>query len=380
MELGNAYDNLMDEPDEECVHEEKMMLNRNNMNLNRIMAPMAPLPRPKMMRMMESNMMMTQAQVPMAGMGMGPMNNMMGMNMAMNNFASPMMAANFLNVMPNSMNLKQEDILMPDRAFNVNQAFERAEREMGAEFEKPGIAKEYKERHYYIKEHKYSKIENPLWLDFAEHILKNKIFDNFLSKYVLYNQIDFNEYLMILSIIGLPINVIRHNYQAVPNSRFIEITPASNLILFTKELKETQTNLNNKLLISQNVIDELHNDKNVNTNNCTIGISYNHQTIVTNISNQTLSFQLFIQIPQGSICLNSSYYSNLLKVQLNPYQTTNYSNYFYFPKEGKYQQYHPVACKNSKVISVGTGLSYNVKKEYIPSKKIGEVRTPLVPR
>ena len=40
------------------------------------------------------------------------------------------------------------------------------------------------------------------------------------------------------------------------------------------------------------------------------------------------------------------------------------------PKEGKYQQYHPVACKNSKVISVGTGLVYNVKKEYGPSKKV----------
>ena len=91
---------------------------------------------------------------------------------------------------------------------------------------------------------------------------------------------------------------------------------------------------------------------------------------MTNISNQNLSFQLFIQIPQGSICLNSSYYTNLLKVQLTPYETKDFSTFFYFPKEGKYQQYHPVACKNSKVISIGTGLTYNVKKEYVPSKKV----------
>ena len=280
-----------------------------------------------------------------------------------------MMNFNVISASPNMMNLTQSDFIMQDKAFNVNQAFERAEREMGAEFEKPGIAKEYKERHYYIKEHKDSYVENPLWLDLAEYILKNKKYEDFLSKYVLYNKIDFNEFLMILSIIGLPITIVKHKYQAVSNSRLIEITPASNLILFTKELKETPVNINNKLLISQNVIDDLHNDKNVNTNNCTIGITYNHQTIVTNISNQTLSFQLFIQIPQGAICLNSSYYTNLLKVQLNPYQTKNYSNYFYFPKEGKYQQYHPVACKNSKVISVGAGLNYTVKKEYVPSKK-----------
>ena len=293
--------------------------------------------------MMESNIarptMMTQAGF----MNMNNMNNNMNNMMLMNNFnavPNQMMAANFLNVERpmKLMNLKQEDYLIQDRLFGVNQAFERAEREMGAEFEKPGIAKEYKERHYYIKEHKYSNIDNPLWLDFAEFILKNKNYENFLSKYVLFNQIDFNEFLMILSIIGLPITVVKHQYQAVPNSRLIEITPGSNLILFTKELKETPTNLNNKLLISQNVIDDLHNDKNVNTNNCTIGIEYNHQTIVTNISNQTLSFQLFIQIPQGAISLKSSYYTNLLKVQLNPYQTKNYSNYFYFPKVGSLQK------------------------------------------
>ena len=93
------------------------------MNFNRIMAPMAPQPRPQMMRMMESNMMMTQAQAPMMAMNM----NMNMNNMAMNNFAMPMMAANYLNAMPQRMNLKQEDYLRQD--FNVNQAFERAERE-----------------------------------------------------------------------------------------------------------------------------------------------------------------------------------------------------------------------------------------------------------
>ena len=338
--------------DEECADEDgddDEVIHRNVSKKEKAMPP----PINRQMRMMESNIarpMMAYSRAPMQ-----------------------MMAANYLNVAPPMMdrmvNLTQADLLTQDMAFNINQAFERAEREIGAEFEKPGIAKEYKERHYYIKEHKDKEVENPLWLDFAEYILKNKKWEDFLSKYVLYNQISFNEFLMILSIIGLPITIIKHKYQAVANSRLIEITPASNLILFTKELKETSTNLNNKLLISQNVIDDLHNDKNVNTNNCTIGITYNHQTIVTNISNQTLSFQLFIQIPQGSICLNSSYYTNLLKVELNPYQTKNYSNYFYFPKEGKYQQYHPVACKNSKVISIGTGLNYNVKKEYVPSKK-----------
>ena len=331
------------------------MMNNQNMMMNQMMNQNMMYMNNAPMEMMEMNYCAPQM------MAQSSISSMMNMNYA----------ASLSNVAP--VNYCQADFLSQERGVNVQKAFERAEKEMGMEFEKPGLAKEYKERHYYISEHKNDKfdtIQNPLWLDFAEHILKNKKFDDFLSKYVLYNQIEFNEFLMILSIIGLPINIVKHKYQAVPNSRIIEIIPASNLILFTKELKETQTNINNKLLISQNVIDALHNDKNVNTNNCTIGIEYKHQTIVTNISNQNLSFQLFIQIPQGSICLNSSYYTNLLKVQLKPYETKNLSTFFYFPKEGKYQQYHPVACKNSKVISVGTGLSYNVKKEYVPSKKV----------
>ena len=266
------------------------------------------------------------------------------------------------------MKFTQADFLNQEKTKEFEDAFEKAKEEMGAEFEKPGVAKEYKERHYYIKEHK-SEIKNPIWLDFAEHIILNKSHENFLSKYVLYNNIRFNEYLLILSIIGLPIESIKHEYKRVPNSRLISIIPANNLILFTKELTETQVTLNNKLLISQNIIDELHHDMNVNTDNCSIGINYSHQTIVTNISNKSISFQLFIQIPQGSICLNSTYYTNSIKMKLKPYETQNYKIYFYFPKEGEFKQYHPLACKNSNIISTGNGLLYKVKKEYVPSKK-----------
>ena len=181
--------------------------------------------------------------------------------------------------------LMQRDYLQEEKTKEFEEAFDLGIKEMGPEFEKPGIAKEYKERHYYIKEHKDVDIDNPLWLDFAEHILQYKNYENFLSKYVLYNNIEFNEYLLILSIIGLPVESVKHEYKRIPNSRVISIKPGSNLILFTKELTETQLKLNNKLLISQNVIDELHNDTNVNTNNCSTGITYSHQSIVTNISN-----------------------------------------------------------------------------------------------
>jgi len=240
---------------------------------------------------------------------------------------------------------------------------------IGAEFEKPGIAKEYKERHYYIQGHKNSNITNPLWLDFTEFIINNKSYENFLSKYILYNNIDFNEFLLILSIIGLPIESLKHEYKKVQDSRLISINPGSNLILFIKELTETKLDINDKLLISQNVIDNLHNDNNVDINNCTIGICYSHQSIITNISNKTIMFQLFIQIPQGAICLENTYYQNSFKIKLSPYETNDYKINFYFPETGVFSQYHPIAYKNNNIISIGNNLIYNVKKEYTPSKK-----------
>ena len=265
--------------------------------------------------------------------------------------------------------MEQVDFIYEEKKDEYNYALKKAKEEMGNEYEKPGVVKEYKERHYYLKEHKNSEIKNPIWLDFAEHILSNQSYDNFLSKYILYNKIEFNEYLFILSIIGIPVESTKHEYKRVPNSRLINVIPGSNLILFTKELKETKLNINDKLIISQNVKDELHNDMNVNISNCTIGITYTHQTIITNISNKRLMFQLFIQIPQGAICLNSTYYTNSIKMDLKPYKTKNYETYFYFPNVGKFPQYHPLACENSNIISIGNSLLYEVKKEYIPSKK-----------
>ena len=320
------------------------------------------------LNMMAVGAMPQMSQMARIGGGMASLNNAFSCKMGMQT-----RAAHFDNVkmskraMP-EMNFTQADFLNQEKTLEYKNAFEKAKMDMGAEFEKPGVAKEYKERHYFIKNHK-NDIKNPLWLDFAEHILKNKSYENFLSKNILYNDIEFNEFLLILSIIGLPVESIKHEYKRVSNSRLISIKPESNLILFTKEITETKLLLNNKLLISQNIIDELHYDKNVNINNCSIGITYSHQSIVTNISNKSIVFQLFIQIPQGAICLNSTYYTNSKKFRLNPYETQNYKTYFYFPKEGKYPQYHPVACKNSNIISVGNSLIYDVKKEYIPSKK-----------
>jgi len=260
---------------------------------------------------------------------------------------------------------------MVERKDNYKNAVNKAEKDIGGEFEKPGKVKEYQEMHYYLEKFVSYEIKNPLWLDFAEYIIKEKTHKNFLSKNILYNKdVKINEIIYILSVIDLPINSLKHEYKRNNNSKTTSINPISNIILFIKEISEQNLDLNNKLIISQRINQGYYYEENINTNNCSINLPYDFQAILTNISNKSLNFQLFIQIPQGAIGLDNTYYTNLFKIELKPYETKDYKISFYFPKEGTFVQYYPVASQNNKIISAGNSLVYKVKKEYIPSKKI----------
>jgi len=267
--------------------------------------------------------------------------------------------------------LNNLDIIdMKERKENYKNAVMKAEKEIGREFEKPGKVKEYQETHYYLEKFEPYKIRNPLWLDFAEYIIKEKTHKNFLSKNILYNKdVKINEIIYILSVIDLPINSLRHEYKRNKSTKMTSIYPISNIILFSKEISESNLDLNNKLIITQKV-NEGDYEKNININNCSINLPYDFQAILTNISNKTLNFQLFIQIPEGAIGLNNTDYTNLFKIILKPYETKDYKIHFYFPKEGTFAQYYPVASQNNKIISIGNSLVYRVKRDYIPSKKI----------
>ena len=147
----------------------------------------------------------------------------------------------------------------------------------------------------------------------------------------------------------------------------IIITPNSNLLLFTKEICEAKVELNSKLLISQNLINVSHPNSygTDDENNIMIGDTYTHEVIVTNISNKKIDFDIFIQIPEGSVPLNQTYYTQNHHISLNSFITSSYSTTFYFPNSGKYKQYHPIATKEGIVISIGNPLTYTVNTERV---------------
>ena len=237
----------------------------------------------------------------------------------------------------------------------------------GAQYEKPGCAKEYKERHYLYKNHKET-FTSPLWLELADHIILHKTKDGFLSKYILNSLVNINEFIWILCVLDLPIHNAKHIYNRIPG-RKIEITPSSNLLLFTKEISEAKLELNTKILISQNIALPNKSDANVAFDNVVKNTIYSHETIVTNVSSKKIEFDLFIQIPEGAIPMKGSFYTQTHHMSLSGYQTLSYQSYFYFPQEGTFKQYHPVATKEANIISIGESFSYHVKESVSFDKK-----------
>ena len=63
---------------------------------------------------------------------------------------------------------------MVERKDNYKNAVNKAEKDIGGKFEKPGKVKEYQETHYYLEKFISYEIKNPLWLDFDEYIIKEK--------------------------------------------------------------------------------------------------------------------------------------------------------------------------------------------------------------
>ena len=82
---------------------------------------------------------------------------------------------------------------------------------------------------------------------------------------------------------------------------------------------------------------------------------------------------MFIEIPEGSIPLDNSYYSQLYHLNINSFTTTSFSVRFYFPNEGSFNMYHPIAAKGTTILSVGQPLKFTVN-EAIDYNKLQQLK------
>ena len=61
--------------------------------------------------------------------------------------------------------------------------------------------------------------------------------------------------------------------------------------------------------------------------------------------------EILCEIPDGSLPLNTLYYTKSMNMTLPSYTTQQFEYFFYFPLEGKFNIYPSNASRNSQVVS-----------------------------
>lgn len=244
-----------------------------------------------------------------------------------------------------------------------------------------GKGKEYKETHYYnCISGEVNFFPNPFFADLAEYWANNinsNLATDFVSINIIHPIYNLPQLVATLAVLDLPINSVSQTFNR-SEGLGLEIIANSNFIIFTKEISETTINKDVK---SNLMIAQVTNKKNVQTENLLVnednenetGIDskyiineiYRHETIVTNISNKTISFELLVQVPEGSIPVDGSDYTKTINLTLDKFKTTKIEMFFYFPKVGNFIQFPPNASIDGIVVSKAKELNYEVVENII---------------
>jgi hypothetical protein len=228
----------------------------------------------------------------------------------------------------------------------------------------PGKSQEYVETQYlYTNGYSNNTLNINLsmfWADACQfYSTKNKN-NQFLTTNVLSHFSSVSELIFAIAFLDLPFKSANHEYCQNEN-RSLSIKLNNNCILFTKEISETHSSDKDiTLMIAQNTCEVGKPDSEETIEEYLINKVYSHKTIVTNITNEKIDFELLIQIPQGAIPIMNSDYIKTINDSLDKFFTRSYEVFFYFPQCGGFSQTGPNVCVEGVVVAKGEELTYNV--------------------
>ena len=180
-----------------------------------------------------------------------------------------------------------------------------------------------------------------------------------MSEYFTLALSNINEAALAIALIDLPFKDDSHGFKA-NKGRGVQIKAASNMILFLKEIQETDTQLNKDLLVVQRYFEKGKNEREVEE--FLINEVYACQVIVTNISQKQVKFQTLVQIPQGSLPLNNSHFQKSYNHELSAFSTLQFVFYFYFPSVGRFDHFPANVSVNRTVVAKAQPNKLIVKK------------------
>jgi hypothetical protein len=248
-------------------------------------------------------------------------------------------------------------------------------------FKEEGKSKEFCETQYYQKVYKNTDSKNLItpnhfFADLAQYWSETDSDKNigFKTDNILINPQNFTQIIFMLSVLDLEEKALPKSQNLIKDKGLgITIEANTNAYLLTKEINETKLNNDNKyaLILVQMVFeaDKINKDDEKEPAKFLTNRTYLQKTIVTNISPDNVTCEILMQIPEGSIPVDSEEYKIIETANIKSYKSNVFEQKFYFPKEGNFKQYPPSASINDLVIAKSGLRTYEVVSHIKLSKE-----------
>jgi hypothetical protein len=225
-------------------------------------------------------------------------------------------------------------------------------------FTKPQGTIEYRERQYFDEKF-YSDVSD-FWTDALSHLLANDSNANFGSKNFLKSVLTFPELIVALALTDLPFEKAKYESKVTNNTLNLKVH--SNILILSKEIIERKgEKMDLEVLCSQKIFDpndpviyddedpELFFDKPVDeflTNKV-----YALRVVITNSTTTQLKLDLIIEIPAGSIPVDSMDSLLIKNLTIQQFHSEVVELRFYFPKSGTFPLFPATVVSNNKIVS-----------------------------
>ena len=233
------------------------------------------------------------------------------------------------------------------------------------QFQEAEAATEYWEAHYYKNFNVFNPStvqENPFWVDFANHIIKTGSPNGFVSSNFIFATNGDTQAYSVLGLMDLPYESPRQIMKSL-GGKGIKITASENLVLYKKEIKEAEAELDTNLLVIHRFFEANNKNSEKKIKEFLVNQVYGCETIITNVSTKSQDFQILWQIPEGSLPLQNTNYQKSENKKLGSYSTTTFQYYFYFPHPGNFIQFPSNITVGEKVVAVANECRFEVVKE-----------------
>jgi hypothetical protein len=237
-------------------------------------------------------------------------------------------------------------------------------------FRKLPATKEWAENNYYqlpIAKQDANLIRvNPFWNDYAASAAGQPFF----SGNFIYATSNFAEMMLALSVLDLPFEAPEH--VAETKDRTLQLTAGNHLVVCHQEILPSKpAKKGPKILLSQNYFradSRYRHDGNERLDNFVDDeflkqIAYGCQVVITNPTSSPQKFRLLVQVPEGAVPLKNGFYSKGRPIQLQPYSTTTFDYFFYFPAPGKFAIYPVQVANHGGHVAAAEDFSFDVVNE-----------------